>query len=298
MLALRSLLLVAASDTGALVDARHTAADAVVIDLAAPATLGERTGTRSLVAEVIDALGAAGRPAFVRVSSTSSGELAADIEAAVRPTLAAVVLAGSELPQDARDADVLLRKFELRHELTPGAVRLIPEIDSAAGLQALPAILDAVDRHEAVALNPARMHRDLGLGHGLHDVHDHTMAMVAVAARAAELPWIFGSFAGDGGLIEATRAHELGAAGVTIYAEASVRGVNSLFAPDAAEAAVARAALREWDRLRADGAASGVVLIGEEPNPRVEPVDRRAMRAARLVVARADAVAARERVRD
>ena len=298
MLALRSLLVVAGADARALVAARRSVADAVVIDLAAPGPHSARTDTRSLIGEAIDAIGGARRPVFARVSSASSGELEADVAAALRPALWAVILAGTEVPQDARDADVQLRKYELQHDMEPGGVRLIPEIDSAAGLQALPVILEAVDRHEAVALNPARMHRDLGLGHGLHDAHDYTMAMVAVAARAAELPWVVGAFDGDRGFIEATRAHELGAAGVTIQSEASARGVNSLFVQSAPEVAAARAVLREWDRLSGDGAASGVVLVGPDDHPRTELVDRRAMRAARQVAARADAIEARERVRD
>jgi len=298
MLALRSLLMVAASDAAAIAGARSTAADAVVLDLATLALHAERGAARAMLGEAIDAIGVTGRPVVVRVSSSSSGELAADIEAAVRPALAAVVLAGTEVPQDARDADVLLRKFELAQEMEPGAVRLIPEIDSAAGLQALPVILEAVDRHEAVAINPARMHRDLGLGHGLNDVHDHTMAMVAIAARAAELPWIVGGFEGNGGFIEATRAHEFGAAGVTIQSEASARGVNSLFMPGTGEIVTAGAVLLEWERLSADGTGSGVVMVGDEVDPQPELVDRRAMRAARQLVARADAIEARGRIRD
>jgi citrate lyase beta subunit len=181
--------------------------------------------------------------------------------------------------------------------MTPGHVRLIPEIDSAAGLQALPIILGSVDRHEAVALNPLRMHRDLDLARGLREAHDHTMAFVAIAVRAAELPWLLGAFDGDRGFIEATRAHEFGAIGAAVASEASVRGVNSLFTPDAAEVAAAEAILREWDRLQADGEVVGVVLVGDEANPRTELVDRRSMRAARLAVGRADAVRAIEHLR-
>jgi len=65
-----------------------------------------------------------------------------------------------------------------------------------------------------------------------------------------------------------------------------------------AELTMARAVLREWERLRSQGAESGVVLLGDEAHPRMEVVDRRAMRAARLVVARAEAVLARERAGD
>ena len=298
MFALRSLLVIAGSDTDALASAPRTAADVVILDLAVPALDADRVRVRTTVVNAIDSIAAASRPVVVRVSSAGGGELAADLAAVVRPALAAVILAGSEVPQDVRDADVLLRKYEVAGEMTPGAVRLIPEIDSAAGLQALPAILEAVDRHEAVALNPARMHRDLSLGEGLDDAHDHTMALVAVAARASELPWIVGTFDGDRTFVDATRAHEFGAAGVTIQSDSAARGTNSLFMPNAVDVAAARAVLREWERLRADGAESGLVLAGDEANPHVERVDRRAMRAARLVASRADAVRQRERVRD
>jgi citrate lyase subunit beta/citryl-CoA lyase len=297
MLALRTLLVIPGVEAGTMAEAQRSAADAVVLDLAVPALTTERTEARATVTKVMAALGSHQRPVIVRVSSASTDELEADIAAAVQPALSAIVLAGTETPQDARDADVLLRKYELRHEMTPGHVRLIPEIDSAAGLQALPIILGSVDRHEAVALNPLRMHRDLDLARGLREAHDHTMAFVAIAVRAAELPWLLGAFDGDRGFIEATRAHEFGAIGAAVASEASVRGVNSLFTPDAAEVAAAEAILREWDRLQADGEVVGVVLVGDEANPRTELVDRRSMRAARLAVGRADAVRAIEHLR-
>lgn len=298
MLALRSLLVIAPSDGDGMVGAHATAADGVVLNLAMPALHADRAGARATVAQAVAAIGAAGCPVMVRVSSSSSGQLAADIEAAVRPALSAVVLAGAEAPQDTRDADVLLRKYELAHDMEPGAVRLILEIDSAAGLQALPVMLEAVDRHEAVAVNPARLHRDLGLGHALSDAHDHAMAMVAVAARAAELPWLVGAFDDDGGFVEATRAHEFGAVGVTIRSEASARGVNSLFMPSTGDVVMAGAVLLEWERLSKEGIAGGVVMVGDELDPRPELVDRRAMRAARQLVARVEAIEARERDRD
>jgi citrate lyase beta subunit len=297
MLPLRSLLVIDASEDAALASARSTVADVVVIDLAAPHTHSVRTGARAVAPEAIDAIGGTGRPVLARVSSASTGELAADLEAVVRPTLAAVVLAGTEVPQDARDADVLLRKFEFHHEIEPGAIRLIPELDSAAGVEALPGIIAAVDRHDAVALNPARLHRDLGLGRGAHEPLDSVMARVALAARAAELPWLVTDFETERGTLEASRAHALGAAGVAIQTEGAARGTNSLFALDATEVAAARAVLREWDRLRADDEIVGVALVGDEAHPRAELVDRRAMRAARLLVARADAIAERERLR-
>ena len=293
MLALRSVLAIPASDAAAATAARTSVADAVLLDLAVPASSEDRATARKAVAQAIQDIGAAKRPVLARVSAAGSGELEADLAAVVGPQLAAVILSATELPQDARDADVLLRKYEVRHKIAPGAIRLIPEIDSAAGLQALPVILDAVDRHAAVALNPAHLNDNLGLGAGFHETHSHFMAMLAVAARSAELPWLLGTFDATRTLVDATRAHELGAAGAVIHSEAAARGINSLFAPDPAAVASARAVIQAWAQLQQTGALTGVAQLGDE----TLLVDRRAMRHARLVVANADAVAARQRVK-
>ena len=293
MLALRSVLAIPGSNAVATTAARNSAADAVLLDLAAPASFEQRASARKTVARAIQDIGATRRPVLARVSTAGSGELEADLAAAVGPRLTAVVLAGTELPQDARDADVLLRKHEMRQKLAPGAIRLIPEIDSAAGLQALPVILEAVDRHAAVALNLAHLHDDLGLGRGLRETHDHLMAMLAVAARAANLPWLLGTFDAARALVDPTRAHEFGAAGAVIHSEAAARGINSLFAPDPAAVEAARAVIEAWARLREAGALTGVARHGAQSLL----VDRRAMRHARLALDSADAVAARERVK-
>jgi len=107
MLALRSVLAIPGSDAAAMVAARQSAADAIALDLASPALHRDRTGARAVVAEAIEAIGATGRPVIARVSSARSGELEADLAAAVGSRLTAVVLTGAEEPQDARDADVL-----------------------------------------------------------------------------------------------------------------------------------------------------------------------------------------------
>ena len=71
----------------------------------------------------------------------------------VRDGLSAVMLAGSERPQDARELDVAIRKQEMRRGLEPGGVRLIAEVDSAAGLRALPDILDSIEDRKSTRLN-------------------------------------------------------------------------------------------------------------------------------------------------
>lgn len=293
MLALRSVRAIPAADAAAASAASNSAADAVLLDLAAPAASEHRATARKTAARAIEAVGATRRPVLARVSAATSGELEADLAATVGPRLTAVVLSATEVPQDARDADVLLRKYEWRHKLTPGAVRLIPEIDSAAGLQSLPTILEAVDRHSAVALNPAHLHDSLGLAPAASAPHDQLMATLAVAARAADLPWLLGAFDTAHTPIDPARAHQFGASGAVIHSEAAARGVNSLFTPAPASIEAARAVIDAWDQLRESAALSGVATSGEQQLL----VDRRSVRHARLVLARADAIAARERLK-
>lgn len=299
MLALRSLLVISALDDHALTAAVRSAADAVVIDLARPAVVGSREEARARAAKHAKVIAKTGRPVFARVADTRSHEMEADLDALAGAWLGAVVLSGTEVPQDVRDADVQIRKREMRLGLTPGGIRLIPEIDSAEGLAALSRILEAVDRHAAVALSAEGLRIDLRLGERASTLYDHAMADVAIQADTARLPWVLSLDAHrpEWAALPA-RAHDFGAAGVALHDETSARGMNALFAPDPAEVAIARAMLTEWERVRTAGAWTGVVA-GEvaEASTTDRLVDRRTVRRARALVAIADAVERRERVR-
>ena len=269
-------------------------ADAVLIDLAAPVPV-RRGDARAQAAAATVRLATAGRLVQTRVSSAASGELAADVEAVVGPSIEAIVLSGAEQPQDVRDADVAIRRHEMRLGLTPGAIRLIPEIDSAAGLQSLGGLLAAVDRHGAVLLDIDAWLDDLGVPATAPARADvlagHALAWVAVAARVAGLPWLIaasGSEAGARAAI-ATQAHAAGATGCVVMAEPEVAGLNELFLPDPGAIAVARQVVAEWERVRSRGDLSGVV--------EGRLVDRRTVRRARQFIATAEQIEARRHVR-
>lgn len=299
MLALRSTLLVDALDAPALAAARSTAADAVLIDLARPSTHGRRAEARANARRAAAAIAKAGRPVFVRVSSTVTGEMEADLDATVGGWLAAVVLADTEQPQDARDADVQIRKREMRQRLTPGGIRLIPEIESAEALAGLPGILRAVDRFGAVALSLDGLREDLRLGPRATALYDHAMADVAIAAHTARLPWLLNMEHHRPELAQMpARAHDFGAAGVTVQQEAAARGMNSLFTPDPTEVALARAILVEWEAVRARGEWAGVIAGEVLESPVTDRgVDRRSVRRARALLEQVAAIEAREAAR-
>jgi len=298
MLALRSILVMDALDEGAMKAAAGSAADAILIDLAAPSLHGQRTEARQLAKRHAQAIGKTGRPVLVRVSDARSGEMGADIEAVVGQWLTGVVVSGVEEPQDVRDADVLVRKFEMRTKLVPGEIAIVPELDSAEGLVALMRILLAIDRVKAISLSIDGLRRDLRLGPGAGTLYEHAMAEVAIHADAARLPWVVHvqHHRADVGHIP-TLAHDFGAAGVTVHHEGEALGMNSLFAPVPSEVTIARAMVAEWDRVRKRGEVLGVVVGEAIEVPGYDRlVDRRTVRRARVVLELADAIARREAI--
>lgn len=301
-LALRTSLTIRGADDAPYAAALTSAADAITFDLAAPEAHGHRGPARRTAARHAPALAAAGRAVQARVSDTRSGELEADIAALVGEHLDAVQLGGAETAQDVRDADVAIRRQELRLGIVPGSVRLIPLLDSAAGLLALPAMLAAVDRHSAVLLDADGLCRDLDLpapggAEAGPALLEHAMWDIAVAARAAELPWLVAALtagpAERAGM--AARAREFGASGACVSSEAEVRGLNALFTPEPETVAAARRVVQEWERLRDRGRRVGAAEAPGEGPDGPALVDRRSVRRARALIARAGAIERRER---
>ena len=292
-LALRTSLLVDALDVRALDAACNSTADAVLIDLASPAAYADRANARRNANRAAEALAATGRIVFARVSDARSGATEGDIQSIVRANIAAVVLAGAVEPQDSRAVDVAIRKQEMRRGIEPGTVRLIADIDSAAGLRLLPASLEAIDRHSAVVLDVTALARDLGLpsAAAAHlNTLEHAMSELALTCAAAGIAWLLAAPGIDAGVRAAlaTSAHTHGAAGVVIASAAEAQGFNQLFTPDPEAVATARLVAAEWDALRKRGEESSIVAG--------QIVDRRTKDAARAVVSRADAIAAREKM--
>ena len=289
-LALRTTLVIGGADDAPYAAALTSAADSVTFDLASPAMHGHRSASRKAAAGHTPALAAAGRAVHARVSDLRCGDLEADIAAVVGKHLSAVQLSGAESAQDVRDADVAIRRQEMRLGIAPGSVRLIPRLDSAAGLLALPAMLTAIDRHGALLLDVDGLSDDLGLpdsegAEAADAVLEHAMWDIAVAARAAALPWLVGAL--TVGPAErarlAARAREFGAAGACVASEAEVRGLNALFTPSPETVAAARRTVEGWERLRGRG--------------RQPSADRRQLRRAQSLLARIDAIERRERAR-
>ena len=140
----RSVLLLPADDAVQTLAAMGGSADVLCLDLTTLVHASRRGVARELVPSAIAVAKLAGRRVWVRVSIDDAE---ADLAAAVGPGLTAVVVA-TESPDEAKRLDGLLTDLEGEREM-PERVRIVVEVQSAAGVWALRETLAATSRVSA-----------------------------------------------------------------------------------------------------------------------------------------------------
>ena len=101
------------------------------------------------------------RPLLFRINVNRLAYLTDNLTTVCFDYFAGLVVEGVEVPQDVRDIDVALRKYEGALNLQPGVIILFPEISSVEGLTALGGILDSVDRIGAMFITVSYTHLTL-----------------------------------------------------------------------------------------------------------------------------------------
>ena len=135
MHAVRVALFAPGSKERVMAKALESGADAVILDLEDSVPLSGKAEARTLVAGVIDAAAAHPRPAVtVRTNSAATEFLAGDLEAVVRPGLAAVILPKAETVEDVLSTAAAIDRHEKAHGMQAGSVALILMIESALGV--------------------------------------------------------------------------------------------------------------------------------------------------------------------
>lgn len=129
----RSMLFAPGSNPRMLSRARTSGADALILDLEDAVAPGARGEARAAVAEALDD-NAARPPTFVRVNPSSTGLMAADLDAAVCPRLFGVVLPKADSPADVQRLDEALAQREARAGLALGSILVLPLVESCRGL--------------------------------------------------------------------------------------------------------------------------------------------------------------------
>lgn len=132
MIALRSLLFSPGSSRAMLEKAKRSGADALIFDLEDAVSASRLGEARANVAAAL--AGPDLPPVFVRVNHPSTGEMDADLDAAVAASCYGVVLPKAETADEIVRLDAALSRREEQRGLRRGAIVVLPLIESGRGL--------------------------------------------------------------------------------------------------------------------------------------------------------------------
>jgi len=224
-------------------------ADAVILDLEDSVPLATKAEARTLVARTID--GAAANPSrpgiYVRVNAASTGLLADDLEAVVRPGLDAVLLSKTENIDDVRQTAGSLDRLEKARGVKAGAVEIILQIENALGVYNCFNLIKASPRVVATCFGSARdgdLQTDLGCSwsiEGTELLYARSKVLLDTRAAGANIHPLDGVFADlndEAGLLADSKlSARLGYIGRTVIHPKQIAPVKAAYAVPEADVA-------------------------------------------------------------
>ena len=265
---LRSLLFAPGNVARRVEKALTLAADAVIVDLEDSVAISEKEATRKPVAEALT------RPrkcrGYVRVNAPSSPFCYGDLAATIHRGVDGVLLPKVESAADLHAIDWLLAALERERGIPEGSIDLIPQIETAAGVQRIDRVVQARNlrpykgpwRVKRVAFGGADYAHELGLTVGMDEAElADAKARVVLSSRAAGLegpidsPWFhFRETEGFARSLERSRRN--GFQGRLCVHPDQIAPVNAAYLPSAAELARAERIVAAFEAAEAKGEAA------------------------------------------
>jgi citrate lyase subunit beta/citryl-CoA lyase len=238
----RSALYVPASNARFVEKAQTRGADAVILDLEDGVAPAQKAEARTRAAATI----APGSPAAWAVRINSPMRLAAaDIEAVIRPGLAALLVPKCESADRVCWLAEAVTELEAERRMTSGSVALVPIIETPQALARATEIAAAHPRCAALMLGGEDFAAAIGATTD-PEVLQLPRQMIVFAARAAGVTPLglmqsIADFADTDALAAAARrARRFGFEGATCVHPGAVAVLNAAFTPDADEVAQAQ----------------------------------------------------------
>lgn len=249
----RSALFVPGANRRALARARTVNADVLIFDLEDSAAPSVKAAARRQVCEAVRAGGYAGRELAVRVNAVDSAEWGADVQAAARLPVHALLL------PKAHSADAVAATAQaVAASAEAPAPALWVMVESAAALMALAEITAAAGRASCLVVGAEDLAVDLAVPPtparlGLLA----TLSQCVVAARARGMGVLDGvhtALNDDAGLARmCEQGRNLGFDGKTLVHPSQVETANRIFRPTVAEVAAAETVVAAWESRAAGG---------------------------------------------
>jgi citrate lyase subunit beta/citryl-CoA lyase len=246
-------------------------ADAVIFDLEDSVPVASKGEARLLVAKVIDDIAAAGAarsgPAiYVRVNGSTTGLLADDLAAVVRPGLDAVLLPKVESVEEVQIAAAVMEQQEVVHKMKIGIAEIILQVETALGVYRCFELIKASPRVAGTCIGVARdgdLQTDLGCSWSIEGTELlYARSKVLLDTRAAgnnvcPLDGVFSDLNDEAGLIQDSRlSARLGYIGRTVIHPKQIKPVKQAYAVPEAEAVYYRKVVTEFEAVEKKGVAA------------------------------------------
>ena len=232
-------------------------ADGIILDLEDAVAPSEKARARTLIADAIPHVSRKGADVLVRVNRPWR-LLVCDLEAAVIPGVAALMLTKVDSPELVQAVSDIVAELEAERGLQPEKIQFVVLVETAAGFFRIEAIAKAHPRVVALSLGTEDFTADVGMmpdPEGLLYPKQHTL----FAARAAGiLPMGFVGSIADFRDQEAFRAiirrsKRLGFVGASAIHPLQIPVLNEEFSPTAAEVERAKRMVAAYDAAFAQG---------------------------------------------
>lgn len=261
MTMLTSMLFVPGGDEAKLAKLDALDAPALIVDLEDAVADSRKTAARGMVADAI-ARSTTENPVWVRVNTDRPSATVSDLATVVQARLAGVVLPKVESAGDVSRVDWFLSALEAERGLAAGSVRLMPTIESVAGLASVESIAAASPRIQCLIFGAGDFSLDAGLDWpaegGVSSLLLHAKEKVVLASRLAGLQpphdGVYPMFRDHDGLrAEAAQSRALGMFGKHAVHPGQIPVIDAVFTPSAAQIAHAEAVLAAFDASETAG---------------------------------------------
>jgi len=258
---LTSMLFVPAGDERKLAKVPLLRAPSLILDLEDAVAVARKPAARANVGRLLRET-ATSTPLYVRVNADSPDACLADLQEIVAPCLAGVVLPKVGSPRDVHVVDWALTALERRSGLTPGSIRLMPTIESVAGILAAREIAGSSRRIECLIFGAGDFSLDAGLDWpaegGVGSLLVEAKHRLVLASRAAGIaPPHDGAYPMfrdlDGLRREAAQARDLGMFGKHAIHPDQVAVIDEVFLPSEAQLAHARTVVDAFEASERGG---------------------------------------------
>jgi citrate lyase subunit beta / citryl-CoA lyase len=265
----RTALFAPAANERVMTKALASGADAVILDLEDSVALAAKAEARRNAARTLDAVASSGEAhavVMVRVNARASGMLADDLMAVVRPGLDVILLPKAESIDDIAETASLLDRDEITHAMRPGAVAIVPMIESALGVVRCFELLCASRRIAGSCIGTARdgdLQSDLGCAwstEGLEMLYARSKVLLdtrAAGAHLQPLDGVFSDLADEAGLAADSRlSARLGYSGRTVIHPKQLTAVREAYAVPAADVDHYREVVARFEEAERAGIAA------------------------------------------